>query len=251
MDQTSSPQGLSQSLRRHLRPLRRRLDIKICKNKLKGLRLGQQLGEIVAFALQERAISAQQVVQEITAFAKIVADAKPKTIVEIGTSRGGTLFILCRLAPPGSTIISIDMPGKGFGEAYTSRHVELFKLFPHSGQKLHVITADSHSPKTREQVEALLNGKSVDLLFIDGDHRYEGVKKDFELFSPLVASPGIIAFHDIADSTKFPDCQVKPFWDEIKVQFRHQEIVNDPAQGWAGIGVLWTEPDNGPVQQGA
>ena len=36
----------------------------------------------------------------------------------------------------------------------------------------------------------------IGFLFIDGDHRYEGVKKDFELYSPKVKVDGIIAFHD-------------------------------------------------------
>jgi hypothetical protein len=34
-------------------------------------------------------------------------------------------------------------------------------------------------------------------LFIDGDHTYEGVRRDFEMYSPLVRKGGIIAFHDI------------------------------------------------------
>lgn len=36
----------------------------------------------------------------------------------------------------------------------------------------------------------------IDFLFIDGDHSYEGVKKDFELYSTLVNDNGIIVIHD-------------------------------------------------------
>lgn len=36
----------------------------------------------------------------------------------------------------------------------------------------------------------------IGLLFIDGDHRYEGVKSDFEGFAPWVCEGGIVAFHD-------------------------------------------------------
>jgi len=39
--------------------------------------------------------------------------------------------------------------------------------------------------------------KRGDFLFIDGDHTYEGVEGDFEMYSPLVRRGGIIAFHDI------------------------------------------------------
>lgn len=36
----------------------------------------------------------------------------------------------------------------------------------------------------------------IDFLFIDGDHSYEGVKADFELYSKLLTDRGIIAIHD-------------------------------------------------------
>jgi predicted O-methyltransferase YrrM len=227
------------SVRDALRPLRRQVDIQICKRKIKRLPADMSLEQIVDFALSDRAIRIQQVPSEIMELARLVDDLKPRTIVEIGTSRGGSLFIWSRLAPAGTKIISIDMPGSGWGEAYTAQHVELFKLFPANGQKLHVLTADSHALETRAQVEALLGGTPIDLLFIDGDHSYEGVKKDFELFYPLVAPSGMIAFHDIAESTRFPDCKAKIYWDEIKQKFQHREIIADRNQGYCGIGVLW------------
>jgi hypothetical protein len=36
----------------------------------------------------------------------------------------------------------------------------------------------------------------IDFLFIDGDHSYEGVKKDFELYSTILSEKGIIMLHD-------------------------------------------------------
>ena len=36
----------------------------------------------------------------------------------------------------------------------------------------------------------------IDLLFIDGNHSYEGVKKDFELYSKILNDNGIIIIHD-------------------------------------------------------
>ncbi len=36
----------------------------------------------------------------------------------------------------------------------------------------------------------------VEFIFIDGDHEYESVKKDFELWFPKLIDKGIIAFHD-------------------------------------------------------
>lgn len=40
----------------------------------------------------------------------------------------------------------------------------------------------------------------IDFLFIDGDHTYEGVKKDFELYSTILNDNGIIVIHDTDES---------------------------------------------------
>ena len=39
--------------------------------------------------------------------------------------------------------------------------------------------------------------KPIRLLFIDGDHRYEATRDDFEAWSGFVISGGYIAFHDV------------------------------------------------------
>ena len=161
--------GLISAMRRQLRPLRRSFNIAACGRRVKRLPKAQPVQEIVAFALTERAIAVQQVPSEIMEFAKLVAERKAKTTLEIGTSRGGSLFILCRLAAPDGTVISVDMPGAGYGEAYTPAHARLFELFPSGGQSLSLVKADSHSPQTRKRVEDLLDGKQVELLFIDGE----------------------------------------------------------------------------------
>lgn len=46
------------------------------------------------------------------------------------------------------------------------------------------------------QIQNLTNFK-IDLLFIDGDHSYEGVKKDWDLYSQMLKSGSIVIFHDI------------------------------------------------------
>ncbi len=39
-------------------------------------------------------------------------------------------------------------------------------------------------------------GRPIDFLFIDGDHNYEGVLKDWMLYSPLLSKRSYVAFHD-------------------------------------------------------
>jgi cephalosporin hydroxylase len=49
---------------------------------------------------------------------------------------------------------------------------------------------------TKETVCEVIDEKQVDMLFIDGSHKYTFVEADFNHYEPLVRSGGIIAFHD-------------------------------------------------------
>ena len=187
----------------------------------------------------DRPILMTQVRSEIVALGKILQAHTPARSLEIGTNYGGTLLLLCNLSPPGAKIISVDLPSGRFGGGYPRRKIPLFRKFPKSGQQLHLIRADSHLQETKERVLRILDSELLDYLFLDGDHTYEGVRQDFGMYAPLVRSGGIIALHDIALHNKDTECQVDRFWSEVKNQYRHQEIVENPKQGWAGLGILF------------
>ena len=42
----------------------------------------------------------------------------------------------------------------------------------------------------------VLQDIKIDFLFIDGDHSYDGVKKDFDLYSKIMSDNGVIVLHD-------------------------------------------------------
>jgi predicted O-methyltransferase YrrM len=92
-----------------------------------------------------------------------------------------------------------------------------------------------------DRVKALLGGQGLDYLFIDGDHTYEGVKCDFGMYGPMVRKGGLIAFHDIAEGLPEMVGGVPRFWQEVKSQYRHDEIIENRDQGGYGIGVLYVE----------
>lgn len=49
---------------------------------------------------------------------------------------------------------------------------------------------------TSEEASKKFKDDSVDVIFIDGDHSYEGVKKDLECWFPKIKSGGVIAYDD-------------------------------------------------------
>ena len=182
-----------------------------------------------------------QVKGEILEILRILDRMKLKTVVEIGTAKGGTLFLFSRTASKDATMISVDLPKGMFGGGYHKWKIPLYKNFASANQQIHLIREDSHSKATLGKVRMILDSKKVDFLFIDGDHTYDGVKRDFELYSPLVGE-GIIAFHDIAIHPPETGCEVSKFWDEIKKKHEYIEIIENRDQGWGGIGLLIIKP---------
>jgi len=158
----------------------------------------------------------------------------PQYILEIGTARGGTLFFFSRIADKNAGIISIDLPGGSSGGGYSKLKIPLYKSFARKNQEIHLFRANSHDINTLKKVRKILKRNHLDILFIDGDHSYEGVKKDFEMYSPLVKNEGFIIFHDINCVTM----GVYKFWKEIKKKYLHEEIIQDWNFKELGIGVL-------------
>ncbi len=176
-----------------------------------------------------------QVPEELVRLLEDVKKLSPQTVVEIGTHRGGTLYLWARLARPDATLVSIDLPGGKFGGGYSPFRAPIYRRFAQERQKLHLVRADSHAASTLEETKRLLGGQPIDLLFIDGDHTFDGVKKDWEMYAPLVRMGGLIVFHDVAGNYK--ETRVKAFWDTIKTGYSYREYMAHP-DGQYGIGVL-------------
>jgi len=169
---------------------------------------------------------------EILGLAQRVRERNPKCIVEIGTAYGGTLFIWAHCAS--EEVFTCDIATKPFV-------VPLYQSFPpsQSSCRITVLTGDSHQEEFKLRLQKALGGRPIDFLFIDGDHRLEGATRDFELYRGLVRPGGIIAFHDILEKQPFPVNQVYHLWKKIKEKYKHEELVDDPGQNGAGIGILY------------
>jgi predicted O-methyltransferase YrrM len=209
------------------------------------IRFGGSIGRhgfpATLIACRAKGLGAAQKLKEFAGLARLVGKQPPRVVVEIGTLHGGTLWTWCQLATDEATIVGIDLPGGPFGGGLTDADRLRVGGYPRRSQTIHLIEADSHAPETKQRLLGLLAGQPVDLLFIDGDHGYAGVKQDFAMYAPLVRPGGLIAFHDVLlheDS----DTDVARLWDEIKDGFEYYGFL-DPADvrargQWGGIGVL-------------
>ena len=67
-------------------------------------------------------------------------------------------------------IISVDL----------QQYLLQYRLIKSFKGKIYLIQGDSHNIETLKDIKAILRDNKVDFLFIDANHSYEGVKKDFE-----------------------------------------------------------------------
>lgn len=109
------------------------------------------------------------------------------TIVEIGGEWGRSASIWCKGAKKDVAIITVD--------PFASD--EVFEAHIHNLMEAGFTSRTSIVQERSEVAYTSFNDDSIDLLFIDGDHTYEAVKRDLELWSPKVKSGGIILMHDM------------------------------------------------------
>lgn len=134
-------------------------------------------------------------IDEAALLFRLARDAESGPFVEIGRFKGGSTLIFASALPQGVELWSYDlhvalrpdMPGAEL-DAELGGALERYGV----AHKVHLIVADSRKVEPPS--------RSLELLFIDGDHSYEGAKADYERWSSLVRPGGHLLFHDAVDS---------------------------------------------------
>lgn len=115
------------------------------------------------------------------------------TYLEIGTWMGCSAIVAALASHPGAIIWTID--SGVFHESHWQNTPDEYHAILHKN-----FTLCNLQNRIRVSLDGSLemawNGSSIDLLFIDGDHGYKGVKADIEKWIPFVSPSGIALFHD-------------------------------------------------------
>jgi predicted O-methyltransferase YrrM len=166
---------------------------------------------------------------------------RKRSFLEIGTQYGGTYDLLTRLFD--KKCISLDLPYGKSGGAGRFVRANVKRQFL-GLNKCYFVDGDSHDEDSLNKVREFLGQDPLDLLFIDGDHSFEGTKKDYEIYSPLVRKGGLVIFHDVGDSpiNNNTDCECRRFFlglEGKKVTIDHQTSWTNNIDRIGGIGVLF------------
>lgn len=188
--------------------------------------------------------------------------SEPYNILEIGTKFGGTFYLWCSMNRSSGLNISIDKNDGGkHGGISEEKMDERDEWFKEKFENCHFIRGDSHEESSILDVLSLTylydfdsEDPFLDFLFIDGDHTYEGVKQDFEMYSPFLKKGSICAFHDIKinEYHEGRDVHVGEFWNELtKIRMSNNPEMcmidekkysilefTDNTEQFGGIGVL-------------
>jgi cephalosporin hydroxylase len=120
--------------------------------------------------------------------------------VEIGTFAGGSATLMASNELE-TDVISIDL-GYPIKPSVVYENVEKFKS---ANNTFTYIQGNSTDLQTVKKLKEYLNNRKIDILFIDGDHSYNGVISDYNLYNEFVAAGGYIIFDDYMDSQHSPE----------------------------------------------
>lgn len=121
-------------------------------------------------------------------------------IVEIGSFRGKSTIVLARAAPEGAAIVAIDPHAGndrgpheigGFADEAASDR----RIFERNLATAGVIHRVRHVAQFSDQAHSAVHG-TVDVLYIDGAHRYGPARADIRDWGARVADGGTMLIHD-------------------------------------------------------
>src|SRR5215472_5130591 len=111
---------------------------------------------------------ALQKVHELTFLLTLIRPTD--NVLEIGCDAGGTTWAIKQT---GANHFGIDLPGDRFSSGLAFANDDYGNI----------IFADSHDPDTKCDMIDLLARRKIDVLIIDGDHTYNGVREDFYMYN--------------------------------------------------------------------
>jgi predicted O-methyltransferase YrrM len=121
------------------------------------------------------------------------------TAVEVGRFKGGSTFLIAAAMPQDAVLWSYDLHVKLTGELSGERlDAQLAGALERYGllDRVRLVVGDSRTADAPPE--------PCDLIFLDGDHTYEGVRADYERWRAHLRPGGHLLLHDAGGATPHP-----------------------------------------------
>jgi hypothetical protein len=165
----------------------------------------------------------QQVPEEYVEYLWFLKNNKFKNYLNVGIGKGGSFLVETFIQENLESSTAVDNSSYWQQDQKESIIEKIEWLKNNTTTSIEFHNADSN--------EWLINcDKKFDIIFIDGDHSYEGVKADYSNSLPLLEDNGYMIFHDIA-SVGCPG--VVKLWQDIK----HPDCLEFVYKTTCGIGI--------------
>ena len=122
-----------------------------------------------------------QMPQDIIGLQEIIWQVKPDLIIETGIAHGGSLIFsasMLELIGAGGKVLGIDIDIR----QHNRQEIEQHSLF----KRIELIQASSISDETAQAVYKITADYEHIMVILDSNHTHAHVKKELELYSPLV-----------------------------------------------------------------
>lgn len=158
---------------------------------------------------------------------------KPRTVVELGTHLGFSYFAFCEFASRLGLSTSLTAIDTWQGDEHAGFYGE--EVFAAVSEWNARFANDSTLVRaTFDDARSAFAERSIDLLHIDGRHRYEDVVHDFNLYQDALSDTAVVLFHDTAEVTG--DFGVHRFWDELRSRYPTFSFTHSHGLGVALVG---------------
>jgi len=147
---------------------------------------------------------------------------KKSLAVEIGSYIGASSLLIAKGLHNESKLICIDT---WQNDAMTEGNWDSFSEFI---KNVNTVKKKIETIRNTSVLAGTNFNEKIDFLFIDGDHSYDAVKKDVDIWFPKLKSGGIIVMHDIG----WAEGVIKVINEDIQPKLVNYEKLPNMYWGW-------------------
>jgi len=135
---------------------------------------------------------------DLLIYQEIITEHKPDIIIECGTFFGGTALFLadvCELLDNG-LVATIDIVQDIQPHLHKMLRKPFHRIRPEHDRILYIIGRSDTDPKVLEFLTQYITPDTKVMVILDSEHSYEHVKKQLEIYSPLVTEGQYLIVED-------------------------------------------------------